>query len=190
MAKFTPLEAPCETDAPRMGVCEWVANQRTYTPQVPNSENAGTTTPWAKSPVAHVSKVLVRYNPHIDGSSSPLALKRTAGEWVSWLDHLNWPSTSRPFARDAPPHQPVPPAHRIAARAPGGQPEGSSSSSTMTIQIPQPPRTPRTHRHQGPTDTPSRDGSHVPEYLHSHRSPMFEPVAPGGNLTPAQTPDR
>jgi hypothetical protein len=30
----------------------------------------------------------------------------------------------------------------------------------------------------------------VPEYLRLHRSPTFEPVAPGGNLTPAQTPNR
>ena len=142
MAKFMPLEAPCETDAPRMGVHEWVANQCTYMPQVHNSENEGTTTPQAKSPVACISKVLACYNPPIDSSSSPLALKRTAGEQVSWLDCLNWPSTSRPFMCDAPPHQPVPPVYRMAARVPGGPPKGLSSSSTMTIQIPQPPQTP------------------------------------------------
>ena len=186
-AKFTPLEAPRETNAPRMGVRESVSNQRTYTPQVPNSESTGTTTPRAKSPVARVSEVLAHYNTPI---YSPLAPKRTAGERVSWLDRLNRPSTSRPFTREAPPYQPAPPAHRTAARAPGGPPDGSSSSSTTTIRIPRPPRTPRTPRYQGPTDTPSRDGSRVPEYLRSHRSPTFEPVAPGGNLTPAHTSNR
>jgi len=56
-----------------------------------------------------------------------------------------------------------------------------------TPQGPKAPKTP--HCQERPTPS-SRDGSHVTEYLHAQRSPTFEPVAPGGDLMPAQAQNR
>jgi hypothetical protein len=134
----------------------------------------------------HTKDIFACHNPT---NTAPPAEKWTTGEWVSWLDQLNQPSTSRPFGQDPPPHQVMLPNWRTAAGTPGGSSLGASSSSSMTIQLTQPPQAPQTPHHQGSPNPLSHNESCVPEYLCSHRSPVFEPVAPGGNLMPAQTPN-
>ena len=183
----TPSEVSRDLDAHRMGVREWVSHQRQLRPQPPTRERSDSVSRRSASPVARVDEVLARYNPVNTPTPAP---KRTAGERVSWLDRLNRPSTSRPFDRDTPPHQRPPTTHRMATGAPGGSPSDSSSSPTPSIRNAPPPRTPQTSRRQEGQNPPSRDRPRVPEYLRAHRSPTFEPVAPGGNMTPAQTPNR
>jgi hypothetical protein len=184
-AKLTPTEAPRKMNAHRMRVREWVAHQREITAQRSTPEESDPVRRRAASPVTRAEDVFARHNPI---NTAPPAQKRTAGERVSWLDWLNQPSTSRPFGRDPPPHRPTHPNRGTAAGAPGGSSPGSSSSSLTTIRTPRTPQAPRTPRRQGSPNPSSRDESRVPEYLRSRRSPTFEPVASGGNLTPARTP--
>ena len=186
-AKFTPLEAPHEPGIRRMGVRDWVGNQREIASHRSYAYEQAPTEPRATSPIARVDEVLARNSPK---PTVPPAPKRTIGERVSWLDRLNRPSTSTPFARDAPPHRPTAPTFGMAGGVPGGSSSGSSSSSIQTAR-PQP--TPRTPRGPAPPDTPIASARHVtkmPEYLRTNRSPTFEPVAPGGGATPSKTPNR
>ena len=205
-ARNTPSEASRDMDAHRLGVREWVANLQANSPEQPASEHRSTRR--TESPVARAEEVLARGNPWVRDTipltipvapaapaapPAPSPPRRTAGGRVSWLDRLNQPSTSNPFARDPPPHQQPTTPRRMATGAPGGPPSSSSSSSTLTIRRPSTPpvpRTPKTPRRQERHDHSSRDGSRIPEYLRPHRSPTFEPVAPGGDLTPGRTPNR
>src|SRR5258706_10060381 len=179
-----------------MGVREWVADVRNNPPQQPMEEPRSTRR--SMSPAACVEEVLARSNPwgHYTtpmAPTAPVAPKRTAGEQVSWLDQLTQPSTSNPYARDPLPHQRPTARRGMAAGAPGESPSSSSSLSTPTVcflRTPQVPRTPKTPRCQEGPDHSSRNGSWVPEYLRAHRSLTFDPVVPGGDLTPAQNPNR
>ena len=195
----TPSAVSRDMDTHRMGVREWVESVQTRPPRQPASERSSAQR--APSPVARAEEVLARGNPWTPkptaatAPAADAAPTRTAGERVSWLDRLNQPSTSNPFARDPPPHHRPTARGGMAAGAPGGSPSSpySSSSSTTTIRYPRTPKvpkTPKTPRRQGRPDHSSRDGSRVPEFLRTHRSPTFEPVAPGGDLTPAPTPNR
>ena len=191
--KNTPSDAPCDMNAHRLGVREWVENLQQNTPQWPRLESEHHSMRQTASPVAHTEEVLACHNPKATTPITPKALKQTAGEQVSWLDQLNQPSTSNPYGRDPPLHLQPPTPRTMAAGAPGGPLDSSSSLSTLTIhnhhthQVPLTPKTPRCQERQNP---PSHDGSQVPEYLHSHRSPTFNPVAPGGDLMLAPTPNQ
>jgi hypothetical protein len=183
-AKLTPTEAPRKMNAHWMRVCEWVAHQHEITAQQSTPEESDPIRQRATSPVMCAKDVFAHHNPT---NTAPPAQKWTAGEQVSWLDWLNQPSTSRPFGQDPPLHQPTHPNQGTAAGAPGGSSLGSSSSALTTIRTPRTPQAPQTPRRQGSPNPLLHDESRVPEYLHLHRSPMFEPVAPGGNLMPART---
>ncbi len=193
--RCTPSEASHDMDAHRMGVREWVANIRNHPPPQPTDKHH--MTPRPESLAARVEETLARSNPWIHDTlptapEAPVAPRRTAGERVSWLDQLNQPSTSNPYTRDPPLYQ-QPAYHRgMATGTPGGSPSSSSLSSTSTIRSQHAshvPRTPKTPRRQERQDHSLRNGSRVPEYLWTQRSLTFEPVAPGGDLTPAQTPN-
>ena len=191
-AKFTPQEASRDMDAHRMSVREWVADQRKTPPQRSAPEEPNFTEQRAATPVARAAAESAppRPNPIIPETPAP---RRTAGKRISWLDQLNHPSTSRPFERDPPPHQQRSAPRKTAAGAPEESPSDSSSSSTTTVREPRPPRTPRTPqtpRRQERQSPPSREGSRVPEYLRTRRAPTFEPVTPGGNLTPPRAKTR
>jgi hypothetical protein len=185
-AKNTPSDAPRDMNTHRMGVHEWVEHQRGISPQRPTPEEPDPPRQRAASPIARADEVLNRYG---RSTRPPTALRRTVGERVSWLDQLNQPSTSRPYERDPPPHQPTVPVRNMATGAPGGPPSDSSLSSSTITRLTRSPPTPPTPRREGAPKTPSRDGARIPEYLRTHRAPTFEPVTPGGNMAP-QTPNR
>jgi hypothetical protein len=124
-----PREAPHETNVHRMGVREWVAHQRELEAQRSTLEESDSPRQRAASPVVHANEGFARHNPT---TTTPHAQQRTAGEHVSWLDRLNQPSTSRPFARDLPPHRTLLPTRRTVTGAPGGSPHGSSTTSSTT----------------------------------------------------------
>ena len=178
----TPSDMSRNRDVHRMEVREWVSHQNQVKPQQPIFERSDSVPRGPPSLVAHADEVLAHHNPV---HAPPSAPKRTAGERVSWLDRLNRPSTWEP-----PPHQRPSTTHRMDTGTPGGSPPYPSSSSTLAVRSACPQRTPQTPRCQEGQNPPLRDGSWVPEYLRTHRSPTFEPVAPGGNMTPAQTPNR
>ena len=171
-AKNTPSDAPCDMNTHRLGVREWVENLQQNTPQWPRPESEHHSTQQTASPVACAKEVLACHNPKATTPITPKAPKRTAGEWVSWLDQLNQPSTSNPYGQDPPPHLQPPAPHTMAAGAPGGPSDSLSSSSTLTIRnhhTHQVPLTPKTPCHQERQNPPSRDRSQVPEYLCGER---------------------
>lgn len=184
-AKFTPAEAPRDMSTHRMGVRDWVADQRRFMTLGPEPEEPELTRQRAVPPVTRTDNAFARGE--LNRAEPPT--RRTAGERISWLDRLNHPSTSRPYERDPPPHQPPFTAPRTAAGAPGGPPSSSSSSSTATVRNTPPPRAPGTPRRLDNQAPSSSEGSRVPEYLRAHRAPTFEPVTPRGRPTPACAPN-
>ena len=185
-AQFTPQDAPRNMGAHRMGVRDWVADQRKNRAQEPVPEEQDLPRTRARSPPVRTADASAHRHPASTFTTAP---PRATGERVSWFDRLNRPSTSRPYERDPPPHQQPRANPRMATGAPGGHPSGSSSSSysssVSTIRNPPPPRPPRTPRRQERQHSSSREGSRVPEYLRTNRAPTFEPVTPGGHRTPA-----
>ena len=85
-AKNTPSDTPRDMNAHRLGVREWVENLQQNTPQRPRPESKHHLMRRTASPVARAEEVLARHNPKATTPITPKALKRTAGEWVSWLD--------------------------------------------------------------------------------------------------------
>ena len=85
-AKNTPSDTPCDMNAHRLGVHEWVENLQQNTPQRPRLESKHHLMRWTALPVACAEEVLACHNPKATTPITPKALKRTAGERVSWLD--------------------------------------------------------------------------------------------------------
>jgi len=119
----------------------------------------------AASPIARVDEVLARYGRSTNPPTVPM---RTAGERLSWLDRLNRPSTSRPYERDPPPHQPTPPVWKTATDTPGGIPLIVVINDYSNGAPPPPPP-----RREGPPEVPSRESPRIPEYIRTHRAPKL-----------------
>ena len=132
--------------------------RRDYNPilDFPTEEVLARGNPWTRDTVPIVPVATA-------ASAVPTAPRRTAGERVSWLDRLNWPSTSNPYGCDPPPHQqPTTPRWAVDGD-PGGFPRSSSSSSTSATRYPRAPRVPQVPRSRRPLA--ARDGRTTPRAM-------------------------
>ena len=174
-ARLTPREVPRSMNTQETRVHEWVTDQRRIWSRRPAPEAPDPTGPQVLPPAARVDN-FAHGNP---GIGDTLVHQATADRRVSWLDRRTRSSTGQLLEPPSALHPRPPIAQTAATGPPGGSSCDPPYSFVPTPRVSYPAQPSQTFQRQERDSLPSREGTHVPEYLRAHRAPTFEPVTPG-----------